>query len=106
MTARVYPERACAKCEASFTPTGPAARFCAACKTKPASNGRPNDLVLTPEQEPAPAALTPMDVADAFDLDFNLGNAVLFILDRENGDVRANLMAAQNYITRALARLR
>jgi hypothetical protein len=45
-----------------------------------------------------------MDVIDAFGLDFNVGNAVRFLLELSDGDELTNLRAAHTYLERAIAR--
>jgi hypothetical protein len=44
-------------------------------------------------------------VIDAYALDFNVGNAVRFLLEKNDGDELTNLEAARTYLDRAIARL-
>ena len=46
-----------------------------------------------------------LDVIDAFGLDYNLGNTVRFLLEKDDGDELTNLQTAQTYLERAIARL-
>jgi regulator of PEP synthase PpsR (kinase-PPPase family) len=46
-----------------------------------------------------------LDVIDAFALDFNLGNAIRFVLEKDDGDALQNLREAHIYLERAIARL-
>jgi hypothetical protein len=97
---RTYPPKGCESCQALFTPTGPRSRLCEACRgVTHSGNGHAPKAA---EPDTAPDAL---EVIDAFALDFNVGNAVRFLLEKNDGDEMANLLAARTYVERAIARL-
>lgn len=50
-------------------------------------------------------ALSALEVIDHFELDYNLGNATRFILERDDGKPIENLQTARMYLDRAIARL-
>lgn len=64
-------------------------------------NGKTSPAAHSNGHEPPDA----LGVIDAFDLDFNSGNAVRYMLEQHDGDRLQNLRTAQTYIERAIARL-
>lgn len=100
MAKRSYAAKTCARCTKSFSPTGPRATVCEDCRGEPASTGEAH--ADGNGQAPAIEAL---DVIDAFNLDFNTGNAIRFLLEKSDGDELTNLQTARVYLDRAIARL-
>src|SRR5690242_7224121 len=97
MAKRTYAARDCEKCQTPFTPSGPRATRCDDCRGQKAeSNG---------VHENGAATFDALDIIDAFDLDFNTGNAIRFLLEKSDGDELTNLQNARVYIERAISKL-
>lgn len=119
---RTFAAKDCVKCGRTFVPTAPNQRQCneencdviaeRRAKRQAPANGRVVAASSAPS-DPAPEADTTenggapnvLDVIDAFALDFNLGNAIRFVLEKDDGDALQNLREAHIYLERAIARL-
>jgi hypothetical protein len=122
-----YHEKPCTKCGRNFQPSGPRSTTCKRedCESAPAalaseaapakakrrisrasSRRRVVAARADPAAEPeAQAELTALDVIDRFELDYNLGNTVRFVLEKDDGDPLENLQSARTYLERAIAKL-
>lgn len=62
----------------------------------------PIDIIRNPPHYKSKTGLEAIDVIEAFDLDFNLGNAVKYILRSKNKNKETDLKKARQYLNRAI----
>lgn len=100
-----FAEKECKTCRRSFAPKGPRQVYCGRSDCGPEAEHKPRAKAEEKAEETPAVGVAFLDVVDAFALDYFLGNAVRFVLEKDDGDELENLRIARTYLEQKIERL-